>query len=79
MLSPETRSKSMISAATDCEGQGSFVCSGVNDCRLTVENEKHGGFCNYSPSSLNRKTLKKTLKNYDRDAKVYFFPVDGFW
>lgn len=31
----------MIHAAADCEGQGSFFCSGVIDCRLLVENERH--------------------------------------
>lgn len=31
----------IIRAAADCEGQGSFFCSGVNDCRLIVENERH--------------------------------------
>ena len=33
---PETRQMSMIHA----DQQGSSLCSGINDCRLTVENER---------------------------------------
>ena len=37
----ETVWKRMICAATERKGQGSFFCTGINDYRLTVENEKH--------------------------------------
>lgn len=30
-------------------------------------------------NSLDRKLLKRILKNCDQDAKVQFFTVDGFW
>jgi hypothetical protein len=30
-------------------------------------------------NSLDRKPLKRTLKNYNRDAEVELFTVDGFW
>lgn len=41
VLSPETMYKFMICAVTDCKCQGNFFCSGIYDCRLTVENERH--------------------------------------
>lgn len=33
--------KSIICAAADCYGQGSFFCSDIDDYRLKIENEKH--------------------------------------
>jgi len=41
VLFPETPWKSMILAAPDCKRQGSISCSGMDQCRLTVENERH--------------------------------------
>ena len=59
----------MIRAAADCKEQGSFFASAIDVCRLTVENERHRGFCdNLSPApspnrnNLDRKPLKKTRK-----------------
>lgn len=36
--------ESLICAATDDAGQGSFFCRGVDDCTLTVKNERLEGF-----------------------------------
>lgn len=41
MLPQETMWKSMICAAAGFYGLGSFFCSGIYDCGLIVENEKH--------------------------------------
>lgn len=67
----------IIRAAADCGGQGSFFCSGVDDCRLRVENERHRRrlCCPHPPRSkkkpsLDRKALKRTLQNCGRDPEV---------
>lgn len=49
--------------ATDHKGQGSFFCSGMDDWRLTVKNERQR-------NDLDRKPLKRTLGTCDRNAKV---------
>lgn len=50
MLAPETMWMSVaravarypvISIPADCKGQGSYVCHGIDDCRLRVEKEGH--------------------------------------
>lgn len=41
MLVPETMWKSMIHVVTDCKEQGSYFCSSIDDCKLTVEKEEH--------------------------------------
>lgn len=33
--------KSIVCAAADCKRQGSFFCSGTDNCRLTTETERH--------------------------------------
>lgn len=60
--------KFMIHAATYWKCQGSFCCSGIYDCRLTVENERYGRLLQHlspplSPqrNSLDRKSLRRTL------------------
>lgn len=40
VLYPETMWRSMIHAATEYKGQGNFFCGGINDRKLTVENER---------------------------------------
>lgn len=40
-LPPETIWKSMIHAAPNCYGQGSFMSSGNSDCKHITENERH--------------------------------------
>jgi hypothetical protein len=42
VLFPGTTKKSMIHTLTDCKGQGSYFCIGINDCRLTVEKGHRG-------------------------------------
>lgn len=44
VLSPETMWKSVIHAAADYKGQGSYFSSGIDDGRLTVVNERHRKF-----------------------------------
>ncbi|MEJ1269449.1 hypothetical protein NN561_000259 [Cricetulus griseus] len=41
MLPPETMLMSAVHADTTCYGQGSFFYSGIDDCRLIIENERH--------------------------------------
>ena len=36
---------SMVHAAADNKGQGSFFCSGIDDCRFTTESERHRRLC----------------------------------
>ena len=43
MLLPKTICKSTIQAPAHCKGQGSYLCHGIDDCRLTVGKEEHGG------------------------------------
>ena len=38
-ISPETMSKPLTRAPADCEEQGSYYCSNINDCRCIVEKE----------------------------------------
>lgn len=40
MPSPETMWKLMICAPACCKGQGSVFCSGIDDFRLKIENER---------------------------------------
>lgn len=63
--------KFMIQAATGCYGQGSFFCGVDDGCRITAENERQR---HTPPKSLDMKPLKRTLRNYDREAEVC-----GFW
>jgi len=65
--------QNMISAAVDWRGQGSFFCSGIDDRRITVKSQSLEGFCEASPhkrDNLDRKPLKRTLKNCYRTAKT---------
>lgn len=67
--------ESITHAATDYKGQGSFFCSRINVCGLAVEkveNERHRGLLWPHPprKSLDRKPLKRTLKNCHRDSEV---------
>lgn len=32
-----------------CDGQESFFCSDIKDCKLIIENERHRGLCDYTP------------------------------
>jgi hypothetical protein len=55
--------------------QGSSLCSGINDCRLTVENERLKSSVTATDpyikrNSLDKKPLKRALKIYDCDAEV---------
>lgn len=75
----------MLHVPADCKGQESYFCSGIEDCRLTVERDIEGFYDNsYLPhpqksSTLDRKSSKRTLRNYDKDAGVQLSTVDGFW
>lgn len=40
-LPQETVWKSMIRAAAGCDGQGNFLCSGIDGCRFITESRKH--------------------------------------
>ena len=63
---------SMVHAPTDHKGQGSDFRRGINNYRLTVENERHRRLQCNSPrksNNLDRKLAKKTLKNYVKDVK----------
>lgn len=53
------------------EDQGGYLCCGINDCRCTGEREGHGRILGQHPlesNSLDRKTLKRTLKKCDGEA-----------
>jgi len=41
LLLPKAVWKSMVHAAIGCYGQGSVFRSGIDDCRLITENERH--------------------------------------
>lgn len=41
----ETMWKSRNHAPTDCEGQGSYSCSSINDYRGIAGREEHKGLC----------------------------------
>lgn len=82
----EARWKSVIHAATECYGQGSFFCMVSMTIDSQLRMRAFDGFCdNLSPvtplprDSSVRKVLKGVLKNYDKDAEVYLFRVDDFW
>jgi hypothetical protein len=73
-MSPETMWKSMLHAPTDCEKLRNYFRSGINDLILTAEKEGHRRLLWQSNSpksnSLDRKPLKKTIKNCPKDAEV---------
>lgn len=71
----------MIHAAAGGYRQGSFFDGSIHDWILTVENKDIEDFCDnlFPPSpttqkqkrnSLDRKQLKRTIKNCGRDAEV---------
>lgn len=67
--------KSMIRASPDCNRQGSFFSSGIEDCGHTVENERDiEGFYDspfpHKKNDLDGKPLTRVLKSCDRDADV---------
>lgn len=72
--------RSMICAATGCQGQGGFFCSVSKDCTLIIETKKPKTSVTTSltsptekRNSPDMKLLKKVLKNCDKGAKVQLF------
>jgi hypothetical protein len=70
---------------TDCKGQKTVLLQWFSNCSLTVGNEKHTGLLQQpllptsihptpkkERNSLNRKPLKRTLKNSDKVLKCSF-------
>lgn len=77
MLRPETMWKAMICVPTDCKGQGSYLCSGVDDCRLSAGIEGHRRPLQWplprptpQSNSIDRKPSKRILTDCDKDAEV---------
>ena len=88
VLPPEANQKSMIHAATDSKGCENFFFFALvlitanlwlrmRDIKgwLTIPLHSHALLLR---NSLDRNTLKRTLKNCDRIPEVQFFTVDGF-
>lgn len=88
VLSPEIIWTSMICAAVDHKGPGSFFGSNIDAFRLRLKMRDIEGFWDnlLSPihpfpkrrSRINRKPLKRTLQ-YNRNCEAQLFTVDGFW
>ena len=41
VLRPEAMLASVVGFAAGYNGQGNFLCSGINACRVIIENERH--------------------------------------
>ena len=73
--------------AAACQGQGSLFAEILVTAHLRLRVRDREGFCdNPQPSkekrkrnSLDRKPLKRTLKNCAGVAEVWLFTVGGFW
>lgn len=57
LLPPEPVWKPMIYDEADCWGQESFFCSGTDDARLIIENERQGWFLQQLCPSLPKSEL----------------------
>lgn len=61
-----------------------LFCSGINECRIIIENKRHWRLLWQPPYfSTKRNSPSRTLvtvpKNCNKDVEVWLFTIDGFW